>query len=142
MVSDEKHYGVFHTWEYDFDENLELISITRTYFNSYEDMVAYEKKFAEEHPDIVERRRKGEEKMFKEMFKNVDKISVSDLAKSRIEFERKYCKTWICDPDKCPNCGKDVCQSLCFRTTKKEQRATGLKRFKYWLASLKEEKDG
>lgn len=133
MDDDKKHYGVFHTNECDFDENGELISITRTYFNSYEDMAAYEKKFAEEHPDIVERRRKGEKKMFK----NVDKISVNDLAKSRIEFERKYCKTWICDPDKCPNCGKDICQSLCFRTTKKEQRATGLKWFKHWLASLK-----
>lgn len=57
-------YGVFHTNEYDFDEDLNLISVTRTYFTSYEDMIAYEKKFDEEHPDIAERREKGLKKMF------------------------------------------------------------------------------
>lgn len=74
MPGEAKHYGIFHTTEYDFDENLELTSVTRRYFNSYEDMVAYEKKFKEEHPDIVERCEKGLEKMFKEMFKYVDML--------------------------------------------------------------------
>ena len=70
-MSDKKHYAVFHTNEYDFDENLELISITRRYFNSYEDMVAYEEKFDKEHPDIAERREKGLKKMHEEMRKRL-----------------------------------------------------------------------
>lgn len=35
-------------------------------------------------------------------------------------------KTYICDPKKCKDCRKTACQTLCFRTTKKEQRARGI----------------
>lgn len=45
--------------------------------------------------------------------------------------------TYICDPDKCPDCGKQACQSLCFRTTDKKQRATGIKWFKYKIAEIR-----
>ena len=88
MPGEEKHYGVFHTTEYDFDENLELTSVTRRYFNSYEDMIVYEKKFKEEHPDIAERREKGLEKMFKEMFKNVDILKYTEEKANELTINR------------------------------------------------------
>lgn len=40
-------------------------------------------------------------------------------------------KTYICDPEKCEKCEKTLCQTLCFRTMKKEQRAVGLSWIKY-----------
>lgn len=59
-----------------------------------------------------------------------------------IDLIKFYIKTYVCDPDKCPNCGKDACQTFCFRTTKKEQRATGLKWFRYWMASMRGDNNG
>ncbi len=48
-----------------------------------------------------------------------------------------YKKTYVCDPDKCKDCEKTSCQSLCFRTTKKESRAMGLKLLKHWIGEKK-----
>ena len=57
---------VIHDCIYDFDEDLNLISVTRTYYTSYEAMKAAHDKFKLEHPDIWERREKGMAKMWKE----------------------------------------------------------------------------
>lgn len=66
-MSNDKNYGI-HDWIYDFDEDLNLISVTRTYYPSYEAMEAAHKKFNENHPDIANRRREG----LKQLFKRID----------------------------------------------------------------------
>ena len=44
---------------------------------------------------------------------------------------------YICDPDKCINCEKTCCQDLCFRTTSRTERATGLTWLKHFVAWIK-----
>lgn len=56
-----------------------MISVTRTYFTSYEDMIAYEKKFDEEHPDIAERREKGLKKMHEEMIRGLPSTTIKGV---------------------------------------------------------------
>ena len=55
-----------HDWIYDFDEDLNLVSITRNYYTSYEAMNKAHEKFNAEHPDIAERRERGMEKMLED----------------------------------------------------------------------------
>lgn len=50
---------VIHDCIFDFDEDLNLIGITRNYYRSLEDMEEAHRKFKEEHPDIIERRERG-----------------------------------------------------------------------------------
>ena len=50
---------VIHDCIFDFDEDLNLIGITRHYYLSLEDMEEAHRKFKEEHPDIIERRERG-----------------------------------------------------------------------------------
>ena len=57
---------VIHDCIFDFDENLNLIGITRNYYPSFEAMEEAHRKFKEEHPDIVERRGRGMIKLLEE----------------------------------------------------------------------------
>jgi len=46
-------------------------------------------------------------------------------------------KFYICDPSKNGECKKTSCQHYCFRTTKKDNRATGLTWVKHKIADIR-----
>ena len=49
-------------------------------------------------------------------------------------------KTYICDPCKNEGCRKTACQTLCFRTRKKENKASGMTWVKHKIAEIRKER--